>query len=243
MIVDKKIQRRKYMYESEYEDLKREKTTGLIFIGIAAIVLIFFGAFFFGGMIRKIGKNETVEADRVTIDISYGDEESSDTYRPTYYYTVKGKKYKYTPFAYTNIGVEDMKDPTLYYHSSDPSKAVAEYETKFYGTYFIIVFLAGIFAVVGSIIFFGALKKEKKLRHLEDHGTLFKNLPCRVIDTNSSVNDEPVIIIEVDYQAPNGETIVFKQKKIGDYGSAETADLLIDPNDLSMYYIDFNIEQ
>ncbi|MBR3887835.1 MAG: DUF3592 domain-containing protein [Clostridia bacterium] len=232
------------MYEQEYKELKSQRVPGYIMIGIAIFVLVFFGSFCFGGMIRKIGKNETVEADRVTIEISYGDEDSSDTYKPTYYYTVGRKKYTYTPWYYTNIGVEDMKDTTLYYNSSDPSKVVPEYQTKFYWSSGFVIVFAGIFACIGLGILIGTIKKERKLKHLQEHGTLFRNLPCRVVQTNTYVNEEPVIKIEIDYVGPDGELIVFSQKKIGDYDEeVQTADLLVDQNDLSMYYIDFNIEQ
>ena len=229
------------MYESEYKELKHEKITGYIFLVVGIFVLIFFGSFFFTGMIRKIGKNETVEADRVTIDVSYG--EDSNTYRPTYYYTVKRKKYTYTPIVYTSIGVQDMKDTTLYYDSSDPSKVVPEYQTKFYWSYLIVLIFPAVFGGIGIVTLAGTLKKERKLKHLEEHGTLIRNLPCRVVPTNTYVNEEPVINIELDYVGPDGELIVFKQKKIGYYDDAKTADLLIDPNDLSMYYIDFEIEE
>lgn len=232
------------MYDLDYSKVKSNKIVGIIIICIALLLGMFFTSIFFDGMIRKMNTDETVIADRVTIEISYEEDEEGEeyeTFRPTYYYQVEGRAYKYTPSYYTSYGVEDMKDKTLYYNSSEPEYPVAKYETIFYSGYWFFVVVIVVFIVAGVGFIISSFKLKKKLNHLEEKGILLNNLPCKVLETNAYVNDEPVLLIEADYILSSGELIKFKTKKVGEFYDLKTIDVLVDPDDLSIYHMDVNI--
>ena len=89
-------------------------------------------------------------------------------------------------------------------------------------------------------------KRVKKLKHLSQYGTLYKNLPYQIVGSNVSVNGRQLPRIEVKFQLPTGEERIYKGSPRMDFKMQDEdgyVDLLLDMENPDNYYIDFNIEQ
>ena len=101
-----------------------------------------------------------------------------------------------------------------------------------------------IFVVVGFMQIRNVYKKVKRIKKLAKIGTLIQNLPYTMEPTNLSVNNGRLYAIGLDYTLPSGSVIHltgdprFDRREFDQDGYV---DLLIDLNDISNYYIDFNI--
>lgn len=131
---------------------EHKKQISLKIIIVLVLMYAIVGFFMFEGMFRKAQMDASVEAYKVDVKY-YSGRKSSNHYKPTYYYTVDGVEYTYRPFISTNDPKSAMKDPTLYYDSSNPSDVIAEYETKLYfGDYLMMAFMTfALFIIVKSV--------------------------------------------------------------------------------------------
>lgn len=88
-------------------------------------------------------------------------------------------------------------------------------------------------------------KKKKKYEYLAQNGELKKGLPYRLEPTGNVVNGVRIMQIVVDYDLSSGSQIKLYGDERRDYRFSDCdglVDVLIDPNDTSKYYIDFEIE-
>ena len=96
-----------------------------------------------------------------------------------------------------------------------------------------------------------SIKSKKKAKNniervnkLAKTGVLIKNIPYDLKPTGTIINGEKIYYIQVLYESKSGKKIPLNSEPkyntiMGDKDG--TADLLIDPNDISNYYIDFEI--
>ena len=104
---------------------------------------------------------------------------------------------------------------------------------------------------IGALMIYIPKKAEKKnkeeiarVQKLAQTGTLIKNIPYELTKSNITDTNGPIYQIKITYKNANGEDIplISNPKYGGVLGSKSgTADLLIDENDYSNYYIDFEI--
>lgn len=231
------------MYKLDYKNAKKMGNLGLPFLLMGILFLVIFGFIMFGGMVKKSRMDATVEADRVEIN-SHRDSEGTMLYKPTYFYTVDGKEYHYTPSYSTNVGVNKMSDKTLYYNSKDPYDVVAEFESSFNLLYVVIMLFICIFPIIGAIQIKKSREQIARMKKLAKYGTLIRNLEYRMVPTGYSVNNRRIMAIEVDYELPSGNVVTLTGEPRFDRKSRDRdgfVDLLIDLNDPNNYYIDFNI--
>lgn len=114
-----------------------------------------------------------------------------------------------------------------------------------------VFFLFLIFPIVGAFLLYFGLKltrrnkeKVRKIEQLAHTGVLIKNLTYTVKPTGTVINGNPIYCIEVIYENASGVKIplVSEGKHDGRLSRGDgTVDLLIDPNDTSNYFIDFEI--
>jgi len=121
-----------------------------------------------------------------------------------------------------------------------------------YGMELLGIVLVILLFFLGLAVFFihdgnSRIKKSKKeiekVKNLSKNGMLVKNLEYEIVTIGSNVN-EPVYKIRVFYQNQSGIKVPFisdVKYKTALTGSTGTADLLVNPNDYSEYYIDFEI--
>lgn len=87
-------------------------------------------------------------------------------------------------------------------------------------------------------------EKIKKVKELSHKGILIKNLNYNVKPSGTIINGQPIYCIEVIYENDNGTKIPLTSEGKFDGRLSRndgTVDLLIDPNDISNYFIDFEI--
>ena len=85
----------------------------------------------------------------------------------------------------------------------------------------------------------------KKMNELATYGKLIRGLEFETIPSSTYINGRNVPQIKIKYQMPDGtirELISDKRYDMIDGAYGKTVDLLIDENDPSTYYIDFNIQ-
>lgn len=111
----------------------------------------------------------------------------------------------------------------------------------------IIVFLIGIVRII--IGTYKMMPKSKvdfdKLKILSKNGILIKNLKYKIKAAEKEIKGKKTVYrIQIIYEIEKGKTKCFESepKYLGALGRDDgTADLLVDPNDYSNYFIDFEI--
>ena len=95
-----------------------------------------------------------------------------------------------------------------------------------------------------------SIKKKKansdleRVKYLSEKGMLIKNIPYEIVPSNVYINGNPVCCLKIIYKSATGTEIplISDQKFNGIYPDKDgTCDLLIDSNDYSNYFIDFEI--
>ena len=126
-------------------------------------------------------------------------------------------------------------------------------EDVMFGTTFIVISLCVSFVfyaiAIGLIVYSHKSKKKataniERVKNLSKIGILIKNMPYEIRPTGTIVNGNPINCIEVQYESKSGKLIPLRSepKFLEVLGSQDgTVDLLIDPNDITNYYIDFEI--
>ena len=95
---------------------------------------------------------------------------------------------------------------------------------------------------------FGIVKTRKKINNMKylcKFGILIKDLEYELVPSGIEINNKVIYSIQVDYKKPDGTIIKVKSSPKYDMNIDDDGrvDLLIDPNNLDLYYIDFKIEQ
>lgn len=105
-------------------------------------------------------------------------------------------------------------------------------------------FIGLVFIFIAIIIKAITTQNIKKLKALSQKGLLVKNMPYQLVESGTTVNQQPVYCIKVEYENANGIKIplISEQKFNNLLGDKDgTVDLLIDSDDFSNYYIDVEI--
>ena len=80
-----------------------------------------------------------------------------------------------------------------------------------------------------------------KYNRLTNHGILVKKLPYKIIERDLPNHNYKMYFLEVKYEV-NGNLLTFTSHPFFDNNfSNNKIDLLYDPDDTSIYYMDFNI--
>jgi len=201
---------------------------GFIFIGILWYVLVYLN-------IKDLDKHV------ISSNMQYTTSNDSDgdlIYKPVY-------QFKINDIVYRCSSIETSKEPKkelkIYYNSSDPNNCMTSSDvTNQYYALLGVSYIPLIFIIIAVYDFYKLGKKIKKIKSLEASGQLVKNVPFAMIE-----NKDGTYSISVDYKTPDGKIIPlvgskkYSQKYAFKFGEA---DVLIDPYDLTNYYVDFNVE-
>ena len=100
-----------------------------------------------------------------------------------------------------------------------------------------------ILTIIGNTKYQEALKNTERMRKLKTVGILIKNLPCTKTRTIQGIDRYSYDIIHVVYVTSDGKELHLSSSPRSSFNVFEDglADLLIDPNDYSNYYIDTEI--
>lgn len=229
------------MYKINVKNLKKGYMFGGIFLLVGTIfaIVLFFITFY--GIIKKTTMDSSTVA--TYIDDNCSSDEDSTTCSPIYYFEANGKEYEcHVPYS-SSIQVSDNQN-TVYYDSKNPNKCITDYSIKLPVFVYFLWILPITFMILGIISCGKVLKRIKRATHLENYGTLIQGIPCRFENTIFTVNGRRILRAVVDYTLPNGTELhllgapIYDKIKLDHEG---VIDLLIDMNDYSNYYLDFNI--
>lgn len=230
------------MYNIDYKNLKKEIYFGLPFILAGLLFFIVLCFLTFSGLIKKMSMDKTVEAYKID-ENGYYDSEGAYLYSPIFYYSVDGKEYECRINYSSGSGV-NSKQKNVYYNSANPQDCVTDYTVKPEIFMYFLCLFPVIFILVGFIQVTKCIKQIKKIKDLNLHGKLIKNLPYELVNSNYSINNRNIRAIKVIYKLPNGvETELIGNPRFDGKMTDEDGfvDLLIDEQNPENYYIDFNI--
>ena len=229
------------MFEIDYKSLKKGYGLFYIFLIAGIGVTILFSILFINGVTKKNSLDREVKADYIDPH-EYYDDEGDLMYSPVYYYTVNGKQYS------CSSNYSSSKEPSskgvVYYKKGDPSNCLTDYSSSSHMFMLIGVGIGLLLTGIGAVSVIKKRKYIKKAKYLATNGKLIKNIPYTMEPTNTSVNGRTIEKIAINYTPPNGLTVHLTGNPRFDGKDSDEdglVDLLIDPNDSSNYFIDFNI--
>ena len=230
------------MYYIDYSTLKKEKKVPLIFITVGFIIFVIFLFIFLHGMFKFNKYDAKVSATY----IDFGEKINMDgyiVYTPTYHFRVNNINYKCT--SYVTSQTMPKKEGLVYYNSSDPHSCMTDYVTNTNYFFLIGVGIGTLFIIIGAVLLCATNNKKKKMKYLEKNGKLIVGIPYTMESTGIFQHGKRIYRIALYYTNSNGESIKlygdprFDGKKRDADG---LADLLIDPNNTSNYFVDFEIK-
>lgn len=231
------------MYDINYRNLRKGISFGLIFFIIGLFFLLIIGYVTFGGIIKKMFMDSSVEAYKIEENCS-SDEDSTSCY-PIYSYRVNSNRYTCKVIGSVGSSV-NKKYNKVYYDSKNPSDCVVEYSTKPNFIIIIFLFIPIISVAIGLRHIVNTIKKIRKVKYLANNGTLISGLAYTLKDTGMAINGREIMAPVVDYTLPSGAVVPLVGDARYDYKLCDSdgkVDLLIDMNDISNYYIDFEIKK
>ena len=232
------------MYDINIKNVKRGKGNYIAFLIAGIVFLGLFGGIYYS----NISDEKRMDAQTMSTKVEINTKRDSDgeiMYSPIYYYEVEGKEYTCSSNMSSNLK-PSTQNKEVKYNSSNPEDCLSDY-TKSGNKYLLIALLLPVLFI--TIAIFGMIKinkRIKKINALNQYGKLVKNLPYRMEDTGTVVNNVPIQRPVVDYPLPSGSTITLYGDPRNDRKFADSdglVDVIIDENDLTNYYIDFEINR
>lgn len=208
-----------------------------LFLFISIVFLIIASAVGYSAISAKISSDAYVIASKVELNSHQSNSGEGTMYSPIFFYIVDNKEYSCAT-ASSLSWKPDINNSKIYYNSKNPSQCISQYDFVSKIVFACIFFIIAIpMFGIGAFVLFIAIRRNIKSKKLLKHGQLIKDVPCKIIPTNITLNGEPGYIVEVEYQG-------FKLKSETKFDidvRRNSADLLIDPLNFKNYYIDFDI--
>ncbi len=230
------------MYYVNYDNIKKEKKTPMLFIIFGSVIILFFLSVYLYGVIKNSSYDSQVKADYV----DYKERINSEgylVYSPVYHFTADGNSYS------CNSNVISNKMPkvnsVVYYNSSNPNNCLTDYMPK---DHFFVILGLGVGALLfgmGLILIHSVNKNINKIRYLSKHGKLIRGIPYKMENTGLFHKGRKVLRITINYTKPDGSIIKLHGNPRYDGKTRDAdglVDLLIDPKNTNNYYIDFEIK-
>ena len=231
------------MYNIDRTNIKKGISFYMLFFVVGLIFLLVFGFIFISPMIKKNSYDKSVLANEIEL-IEHRDDDGM-TYSPKYYFNYNGIQY----FCNSNSSssIVDTNKKLVYFDSNNPSDCLTEFDANPSILFlFIAIGIPGLFISIAVYEFVKIRKILKRCDHLEKFGVLYRNLPYRMESTNISKNNVKIMKIVVDFTLPNGSVVTLHGNPRHDGKNNDEdglVDVLMDPNDDSNYFVDFNIGQ
>lgn len=232
------------MYDINTKNVKKGRT---FFILIILAVLLTFGLVGMLG-ISNVKKYNSLDYKTKAIRVDDNPHTNSDNetiYSPIFYYEVNGTEYKCESDGSSNVS-PDHSNPVVYFDSKNPSRCMTSYAKNV--NFIPLALLIGplIITPLGLIKIHKINKKLKKIKYLNEHGKLVKNIPYTLEDTNVTIMNKVIKKPVINYVTQLGEVIKLEGDPRYDHKTSDAdnmVDLVIDENDLTNYFIDFEINR
>lgn len=240
------------MFDINVRQSKKESVTGIFLIAVGILVAAFVLWSYISVILKYKNADSVVEAYNIEVtthssESKFKHEQNTGgiTYSPKYYYRVDGEEFICETNGYFSEYPDENKNK-VYYNSSNPSDCVTEYEKNVSPMFLALLFVSFICFFFGRLFIKSAKISVGLMEELNQKGKLIKRMPCRLEDSDMSVNNVKVKWPVVDYVLPTGEKLsLHGQPDISGKLFEEGAfiDLLIDENNPENYFIDFDINR
>lgn len=232
------------MYDISFKNTRKGNSVYLIFLFVGIVLMIAFGLVIVSSNNKLKSLDSTVISSRVEIS-TYKSNEGNIMYSPVYYYEVDGTEYS-CPSNSSSSSKPKTDNANVYYDSKNPEDCMTDYSKSVTKYMYIGVLVGALLTVVGTMVMIKGEKKIKKIKELNKYGKLVKNLPYRLEPSGITVNNVPVQRPVVDYTLASGVKVTLygdprMDRKVADADGK--VDLIIDENDPSNYFIDFEINR
>ena len=215
---------------------------GGLFLIISTIFIIAAVSIGYSTAKTKLNADAYTMATRVEISTHWSSNSNGSRtlmYSPVFFYNVNNKEFSCSTggSSSTKPSLENNK---IFYNSQNPEYCISEYD------YIQNNILVGIFLlvaipefIIGLFVLLKAVMQSNKYKRLKQYGQLIKDIPCKIIPSNVTVNDRQGYIVELEYEGSKLKSEI----KFDIDVRRNTADLLIDPLDAKSYFIGFDIEK
>ena len=230
------------MYDINLKSIKGIRFIWYIFIILAVIFIVV--AVSMAVFNYMIVKNFTTEATSYKYEFeSHYDSDENLLYTPVYYYSVGGKEYT-CKSSISSSSKRGEERKIIHYYTDEPDKCIDGVESMMF-IYIPFTIISIIFIVIGIIGLKANNKKVKIAMELNQTGKLVKRIPCRLENSNVSVNGNPCPWIVIDYVLPDGTTVKLHGSPIikNKFQNDGFADLVIDEANPTNYFVDFSINR
>lgn len=232
------------MYDINVKNVKKGRSFFYLFLFLGIFFFIVMTVYSVSSIIKLKSFDSSVTSTNVEVK-SYISDEGDIMYSPVYSYVVDGSDYVCTSGMSSTVNPGNS-NKTVYYDSSNPSNCMTEYSKS--GNNFLLFFtlLPILFIIVAGVNINKVNKRVKKILELNKTGKLVKNLPYRLENSGTIVNDVPLQMPVVDYVLPNGHNVTLCGDVRNDRKTCDSdgmVDLLIDENNPDNYFIDFEINR
>lgn len=232
------------MYDINVKNVKKGRRFFYLFLFLGIFFFIVMTVYSVSSIIKLKSFDSSVTSTNVEVK-SYISDEGDIMYSPVYSYVVDGGDYVCTSGMSSTVNPGNS-NKTVYYDSSNPSNCMTEYSKS--GNNFLLFFtlLPILFIIVAGVNINKVNKRVKKILELNKTGKLVKNLPYRLENSGTIVNDVPLQMPVVDYVLPNGHNVTLCGDVRNDRKTCDSdgmVDLLIDENNPDNYFIDFEINR
>ena len=232
------------MYDINTKNVRKGKNIFYFLLGFALFFIVVFGLAFISTTTKSDSLNSETLSTGVDVK-SYVNDEGTVMYKGVYYYEVDGINYICSSNVSTSShpGTENKK---VYYDSSNPSSCMVEHSSMIDYVMLIGLLVPMIFVIFALVNIRNINKRVKAINDLNKNGKLIKQLPYRLENTGTVVNGVPIKRLVIDYTLSSGVTIPLygdprNDRKFSDADGM--VDLLIDENNPSNYFIDFEINR
>lgn len=232
------------MYDINYSNLKKSRLFGLPFFLVGLILFVAFSFITLNGHLKKEKMDSEIKATSIEDNCDY-DSDGDYMCNPVYIFEVDGIPYSCGTNVSSSSRPKDSQN-MVYYDSNDPTNCITEFEVKSGIIWTFASLFSLLFVGIGIWLFVKGQKRINKVKYLAKNGTLFKSLQYEMVPSGRVVNNVPLLAPVVNFTLPNGVTtrLVGEARHDRKFQDGDgLVDLLIDLNDPSNYFIDFEIKK
>ena len=230
------------MFDLDFKFIKKGNKTAYLVIFVGFIITAICVGVLVSNKMRMNSYDREAKGRLINANEHY-DDDGNVQYSPVYAYEVNGQEYT-CGSSNVSSSATPSQESTVYYKKGNPTSCMTSYENNVGKFLYIGVALGGVALAIGIAMRVKSAKQIKKAKYLAKNGKLIKGIPYMMEDTGTVINGRRVQRIVIDYTAANGEALHLKGYPRYDYKTSDAdglVDLLIDPNDNTNYFIDFEI--
>lgn len=218
------------------------KTNKLMYKIVFIVSLVFILLFSIIGLKDIISVSSTYNR-KVKSNISEFIPTDNNMYKKVYYFDTDNKQFSCLDSVVIHNKSDNADKKTIYYNFEDPNVCTTSIIKKTNFIVYIFIILLCIPLLIGLIGMIKINKKINKIKKLSKCGKLVKNLQYELIEMKKK-NGNILYKAKTVYKFKKQELILYSEsvyeKSLFDKYS--TIDLLINENDVSDYFLDFNIQ-